>query len=135
MTQNDNTTYLTRDQVMTINTVLIKKYSPDAQTGIKSPELLDAALSRPSRKNGDTESYPTIEGKAAALIDSLAKIKPFHSANKQTALASLIVFLKLNGYKWTMNTEEETKFLEDLVENFYPAPAVEQAVQKHCEVI
>lgn len=135
MTQHDNTIYLTTDQMMAINTVLINTYAPDEQAGIKDPDLLHAALARPRRKSGDVESYPTIQGKAAVLVDSLVKINPFHYANKQTALASLIVFLKLNGYQWMMDTEQEKKFIEDLALNFYPAPAIEQVVQEHCEVI
>ncbi|WP_404451508.1 type II toxin-antitoxin system death-on-curing family toxin [Virgibacillus necropolis] len=43
----------------------------------------------------------------------------FFYANKRTALASLIIFLKLNNYKWTMDVEEEQYFLIDIVNHVY----------------
>jgi death on curing protein len=114
---NNNITYLNTNQVITINTLQIKVYSPKEQVGVKEPALLDSAINRPQQTIFGKDAYPTIYEKAAALTESLAKNHPFHNANKRTALASLIIFLKLNHYEWTMNVYQEQDFIVDLVTN------------------
>src|SRR5690625_4765535 len=112
-------TYLTTNQVITINTVQIKVYSHKEQIGVKEPGLLDTALNRPMQTLFKKDAYPTIFKKAAALTESLAKNHPFYNANKRTALASLIIFLKLNGYEWTMDVIKEQDFIVNVVTNKY----------------
>src|SRR5690625_3644198 len=98
MTLNHSTIYLTTNQIITINTMQIKLFSPQELTGVKEPSLLESAINRPKQSLLKNDAYPTIFEKAAALTESLARNHPFHNANKRTSLASLIVFLKLNGY-------------------------------------
>src|SRR5690625_1489167 len=98
MTNSGHVVYLTTNQVITINTMQIHTFSPQEQVGVKEPGLLDSALHRPKQTLFGNDTYPTIYEKAAALTESLAKNHTFYNANKRTALASLIIFLKLNGY-------------------------------------
>jgi death on curing protein len=109
--------YLNTNQVIAINTMQIKVYSPGEQVGVKEPALLDSAINRPKQSIFGKDAYPTIYEKAAALTESLAKNHPFHNANKRTALASLIIFLKLNHYEWTMDVYKEQDFIVDVVTN------------------
>lgn len=69
--------------------------------------------------------------KAAALFESLAKNHAFHNANKRTALASLIVFLKINHYNWTMEIEEEQDFIVDVVNNKYVFEEIVSIIESH----
>lgn len=69
--------------------------------------------------------------KAAALFESLAKNHAFHNANKRTALASLIVFLKINHYNWTMGIEEEQDFIVDVVNNKYVFEEIVSIIESH----
>jgi death-on-curing protein len=111
----ENIVYLTTNQVITINTVQIRLYSPQELVGVKSPSLLDSAINRPMQSVFGDDAYPSIYEKAAALFESIAKNHAFHNANKRTALAFLIVFLKINHYKWTLGIEEEQDFTVDVV--------------------
>lgn len=111
--------YLTTNQVIVINTVQISLYSPKEQAGVKDPGLLDSAINRPKQSVFGMDAYPTIYEKAAALFESIAKNHAFHNANKRTALASLIVFLKINHYRWTMGIDEEQDFTVDVVNHKY----------------
>ncbi|MBB6446889.1 type II toxin-antitoxin system death-on-curing family toxin [Bacillus benzoevorans] len=97
----DEIIYLTTNQVIAINTVQIRLYSPQETIGVKDPALLDTKLNRPKQSAFGQDAYPTIYEKAAALFESIAKNHAFHNANKRTALASLIIFLKINHYRWT----------------------------------
>src|SRR5699024_7404322 len=99
--------YLTTNQVIAINTMQIKVFSPEEPLGVKEPNLLDSALNRPKQTLFKKDAYPTIFEKATALTESIAKNHSFYNANKRTALASLIIFLKLNGYQWTMDVIKE----------------------------
>ncbi|MEC1716264.1 type II toxin-antitoxin system death-on-curing family toxin [Schinkia azotoformans] len=125
--------YLTINQVITINTIQIRLYSPDEQLGVKGPNLLDSAVNRPKQSAFGKDAYPTIYEKAAALFESLAKNHAFHNANKRTALASLIVFLKINHFLWTMSIEEEQDFTVDVVNHKYTFKEIVSIIECHTE--
>lgn len=120
MTQtNDQTIYLTANQVIMINAIQIEIYSPKEQIGVKEPGMLDSALNRPKQTIFGNDAYPSIHEKSAALTESLGSNNAFYNANKRTALASLIVFLNLNEYKWIMDVHKEQTFIVDIVNHKY----------------
>ncbi|WP_102345953.1 type II toxin-antitoxin system death-on-curing family toxin [Bacillus sp. Marseille-P3661] len=129
----DEVIYLTTNQVIAINTVQIRLYSPDEPLGVKDPNLLDSAINRPKQSVFGSDAYPTIYKKAAALFESIAKNHAFHNANKRTALASLIVFLKINHFRWTMGIEEEQDFTVDVVNHKYTFEEIVSTIIKHTE--
>jgi death-on-curing protein len=63
--------------------------------GIRDLGLLESALARPQNKFAYGESDLT--ALAAAYGFGIARNHPFVDGNKRTALASMIVFLNLNG--------------------------------------
>jgi death on curing protein len=127
----ENVVYLTTNQVIAINTVQIHLYSPLEPVGVKDPGLLDSAINRPMQSAFGNDAYPTIYEKAAALFESIAKNHAFQNANKRTALASLIVFLKINHYKWTMGIEEEQDFTVDVVNHKYTFDEIVSMIREH----
>ncbi|WP_404430919.1 type II toxin-antitoxin system death-on-curing family toxin [Sutcliffiella horikoshii] len=129
----DEIIYLTTNQIIAINTVQIKLYSPDEPLGVKDPTLLDSAINRPRQSLFGSDAYPTIYEKAAALFESIAKNHAFHNANKRTALASLIIFLKINHYRWTMGIEQEQDFTVDVVNHLYTFEEIVLAIQENTE--
>ncbi|GAB3804068.1 type II toxin-antitoxin system death-on-curing family toxin [Virgibacillus kimchii] len=129
----DNVIYLTTNQVIAINTIQIRLYSPNEPLGVTEPNLLDSAINRPKQSVFGSDAYPSIHEKAAALFESIAKNHAFHNANKRTALASLIVFLKINYYQWTMGIEEEQDFTVDVVNNKYTFEEIVSTIRNHTE--
>ncbi|MFT9598381.1 type II toxin-antitoxin system death-on-curing family toxin [Mesobacillus sp.] len=129
----DEVIYLTTNQLIAINTVQIRLYSPDEPLGVKDPNLLDSAINRPKQSVFGSDAYPTIHEKAAALFESIAKNHAFHNANKRTALASLIVFLKINHFRWTMGIEEEQDFTVDVVNHKYTFEEIVSTIKYHTE--
>ena len=85
--------YLTVQEVIAIHFVIMERYSPKEQKGVKDPALLESAVYRPQQSVFGQDAYPTIFEKAAALFESLAKNHCFYNANKRTAFVSLIQFL------------------------------------------
>jgi len=127
--------YLATNRVIAINAVQIRLYSPEELLGVKDPNLLDSALNRPKQSLFGEDAYPSIYEEAAALFESLAKNHAFHNANKRTALASLIVFLKINHYSWTMGIEDEQDFTVDVVNHQYTFEEIISMIEIHTKRI
>lgn len=64
---------------------------------VRDAGLLASALSRPQAGFGGTDVYPELSGKAAALMESLARNHPLFDGNKRTAWVLTQLFLWLNG--------------------------------------
>ncbi len=67
--------------------------------------LLEAALARPQATAVGKDAYPTLDGKAAALLHSLARSHALIDGNKRLALAALIAFYGLNGRRLTLTND------------------------------
>ena len=80
--------------------------------GIRDHGLLDSALARPLNKFGYGEN--SIAALAAAYGFGIARNHPFIDGNKRTALASMIVFLGLNGMDLDAPQEAATAMILSL---------------------
>ena len=72
---------------------------------VRDAGLLLSALARPQMTVGDHDAYPTIHGKAAALLHSLARNHGLVDGNKRMSLAGCIAFYGLNGYRLTLDND------------------------------
>jgi death-on-curing protein len=68
--------------------------------------LLESALARPRATAFGEDAYPSIHGKAAALLHSLARTRALMDGNKRLALAGTIAFYGLNGIRLTLSNDE-----------------------------
>ncbi len=82
--------YLTVTDLIVLHDDQVARYG--GTPGVRDRGLLEAALYRPQ-----TGAYPDLIAEAAALWESLATSRPFHSGNQRTAFAALHVFLRING--------------------------------------
>jgi death-on-curing protein len=80
--------------------------------GIRDRGLLESALARPINKFGYGESGLAVL--AAAYGFGIARNHPFIDGNKRTALASIIVFLGLNGIDLDAPQEAATAMILSL---------------------
>lgn len=65
---------------------------------VRDVGLLDAACARPRATAFGREAYPTIHGKAAALLHSLVRNHALVDGNKRLGWLAAVVFLDVNGY-------------------------------------
>ena len=100
--------YLTAEQVLFIHSRLIDETG--GSHGIRDTSLLLSAIERPKSGFGDTELYPDIFAKSAALMESLIKNHPFIDGNKRTAITSSAIFLQVNGHNLKASQEEFERF-------------------------
>jgi death on curing protein len=73
---------------------------------IRDLGLLDSACHRPQASLFGQEAYPTLAGKAAALLHSVARNHALVDGNKRLALLATVVFLRINGYILDLTDDE-----------------------------
>ncbi len=123
--------YLTEEELVLINRMLIKKYSPHEKAGILSSDLLDSAVNRPRQSAFGEDAYKTIYEKAAALFESLAQNHVFNNANKRTAFAGMVQFLRYNNYRFVMEPEDAVAFTIAVVKHKYKSERIADIIEAH----
>jgi death-on-curing protein len=73
---------------------------------IRDIGLLESALARPQATAFGSDAYPSLNGKAAALLHSLARNHSLVDGNKRLALAAMITFYGVNGRRLTLTNDE-----------------------------
>jgi death-on-curing protein len=73
---------------------------------VRDAGLLESASARRRSTAFGDDAYPSIHGKAAALLHSLARNHPLVDGNKRLALAATIAFYGMNGLRLTLSNDE-----------------------------
>lgn len=73
-------------------------------SGVRDEALLDSALARP-RQIAGYEPDADIIRLAAALTFGIVRNHPFVDGNKRTGFVTGVLFLELNGYRFTASEE------------------------------
>jgi death-on-curing protein len=107
--------YLTEEDLIQINTRIIKRYTPKEMIGIREPAALNAVVEAPKATAFGVEAYPTIFDKATILILGVAGKQLFQNANKRTAVAAIDIFFRINGYTATWEHDEYIAFVTNVV--------------------
>lgn len=97
--------YLTAEDIIKINVMVIGKYSPNEPVGIANSNSLQMIIEQPKQEIFGKILYPDIYSKAAIIWINLIKKHPFYNANKRTALLALHMFLAMNGYRSNITFE------------------------------
>lgn len=97
--------------------------------GIRDRGLLESALARPINKFAYGET--NIAALAAAYGFGIARNHAFVDGNKRTALASMIVFLGLNGIDLDATQEEATAIVVGLAAGEIPEEVLASWIADH----
>lgn len=97
---------ITTEQAIAIHSALIERFG--GLDGIRDKPALESALARPFQTFDQEELYPTIEEKAAAILESLAINHPFMDGNKRIAYTLFRILLLQNGVD--INASEDDKY-------------------------
>ena len=100
--------YLTAEQVLFIHARLIAETG--GEHGVLNLGLLQSAVARPQASFERQGLYPDLISKAAALLESLIGNHAFVDGNKRTAISSVGLFLRMNGYQLTASNQELANF-------------------------
>jgi death-on-curing protein len=97
--------WLTPAAVGAIQAELIARYG--GVPGLRVAGLLESAIARPKHL-ATYKRGVTVPELAAAYAWGLLRNHPFVDGNKRIALATMVAFLDLNGWKLTCSEAEET---------------------------
>ena len=117
--------WLTRDIVVAIQGELIAEHG--GLSGVRDEGLLESAPARPI--NLAAYGKPSLFALAAAYGFGLARNHPFLDGNKRIALASIDVFLQLNGYELTAPEVEAAAVIRDLAAGEFEEAALARWVE------
>lgn len=101
---NDRIQFLSLDEAIAIHERLIDRFG--GPSGIRDKGLLESALFRPQ-----TGYYNDIAELAAALFESLILNHAFVDGNKRAAFFITDTFLRLNGWKLSVETDAAHSFI------------------------
>lgn len=73
--------------------------------------LLESALARPQATAFGSDAYESIHEKVSAFTHSLARNHALVDGNKRLALAGLIAFLGVNGYRLVWSNDQAYEFI------------------------
>lgn len=107
---SDQVQFLSVDEVLAIHDRLIEAFG--GASGLRDPGLLESALFRPQ-----TGYYDSLVEMAAALFESLILNHPFVDGNKRVAFFATDIFLRLNGWKFSVDGKSAHSFLMGLFES------------------
>jgi death-on-curing protein len=104
--------YLTLTEILHLYDHIIS--SSGGAHGVRDFGALESALSQPRLTFDQTDLYPDIVSKAAALCFSLIMNHPFVDGNKRVAFAAVYTFLRTNGLTLTADTDLTFTFVDGL---------------------
>lgn len=104
------TQYVTTADALFFHQHLIERYGGAA--GMRDAGALESALHRPQ-----TGYYDTLIHEAAALLESLVQNHPFVDGNKRVAFAVVDVFLRINGYSISADSQAIYEYIIELFED------------------
>ena len=107
--QNEGVQFISVDEAIAIHERLIERFG--GSPGIRDMGLLESALFRPQ-----TGYYNDISEMAAALFESLLLNHAFVDGNKRIAFFVTDTFLRLNGWKLSVDSSAAYDFLIGMLE-------------------
>jgi death on curing protein len=90
--------------------------------GLRSAALLQSALARPHQLNAYGDA-PDIIAMAALYTAGIVRNHPFFDGNKRTGFVVGVLFLELNGYRFTATEEDATQAILQLAAGTLQEPA------------
>jgi len=98
-----------KKEVLQIHQLLIVQFG--GLEGVRDEGLLESALERPFSGFGETEFYPSVEEKAAAILESVVKNHPFVDGNKRTGYVLMRLILLEYGQDIEATQDEKYDFV------------------------
>jgi death-on-curing protein len=119
------TLFPTLEEALYFHSELINRFG--GSHGIRDLGLLESALARP--RSG---YYKSLSEQAAALMQSLARNHAFVDGNKRMAFGLTAVFLRLNGQRITVPSEEGERFVgNEIIAKQVDLGVITDRLEKH----
>lgn len=104
----------TVENVLFLHTVAVEAFG--GSEGVRDPESLHAAATRPWGSSFGRDHFPTPFDKAAALAESIIRRHPFIDGNKRTAMYAAAYLLETFEYELEADQQELEDFAVSVAE-------------------
>jgi len=98
---------------------------------VRDSGLLSSALARPAASMFGDDTYPGIDRKAAALLESLVRNHPLYDGNKRTGWTLMVAFLWINGFQHDFTADEGFDLVVGVAEGQIDLDRAEAAICSH----
>jgi len=101
---------------------------------VRDHGLLASALARPATTVFGDDAYPALARKAAALLESVVRNRPFFDGNKRSGWTLMVAFLWLNGHAHSFDTDTAFDLVVGVAEARIDIDEAEQRIADHLTV-
>ncbi len=98
---------------------------------VRDHGLLASALARPATTIFGADAYPSLDRKAAALLESVVKNHPFFDGNKRSGWTLMVSFLWLNGFAHDFDTDSAFDLVVGVAEGAVDLDESERRIAAH----
>lgn len=98
---------------------------------VRDGGLLASALARPSASLFDADAYPSIERKAAALLESVVRNHALIDGNKRTGWTLMVLFLWINGRRHDFTADEAFELVVEVAAGSMDLDEAERRIATH----
>jgi death-on-curing protein len=98
---------------------------------VRDHGLLASALARPATTVFGDDAYPTLDRKAAALLESVVKNHPFFDGNKRSGWTLMVAFLWINGFAHDFDTDTAFALVVGVAEGAVDLDDAERQIAAH----
>ena len=120
---------LTKEQIILLHTQLIQETG--GSDGIHDEGLPESALHVPFQSYAGTDSFPSIQQKAARLSFGLVKNYAFIDGNKRIGAHAMLVFLALNRIELKYTQEDMSVIILKIAASELPFEGLLQWIIGH----
>lgn len=98
---------------------------------VRDAGLLASALARPAASMFGEEAYPSLDRKAAALLESQVRNHPLIDGNKRTGWTIMVAFLWINGFQHDFTTDDGFDLVVGVAEGTIDIDSAESSIRMH----
>ena len=98
---------------------------------IRDLGLLESALARSQTSLFGEDAYPTLELKAAVMVESIILNHPMVDGNKRSSWLALNLFVELNDFEIIATQDEVFDYVLDVANKRIDAEASAEWIRKH----
>lgn len=106
--------YLSLREILELHDKIIE--ASGGARGIRDVKALESAINQPRLTFDQTDLYPDIVAKAAALCFFIVMNHPFVDGNKRIGHAAMETFLILHGFEIEASIDEQEKIILELAD-------------------
>jgi death on curing protein len=121
----DSLDYLSVDDLLEIAAGVIGEFA------VRDHGLLASAAARPRTSAFGADAYPTLAGKAAALMHSIARNHALVDGNKRLAWAATRSFCLLNGHDLAFTVDDAEQLVQSVARGELEASEIERVLAAH----